>query len=72
MVLEESIHVVFYETNESLQQRESVDNDLGLENSMGRLQIEDENQQVEKDDDPKDERSPLTLPPPTHDLGETS
>ena len=45
MVVEESIHVIFYESNNSLQERESVDDDLGLETSMGRLQIEDRRQQ---------------------------
>ena len=40
MVVEESIHVIFYKSNNSLQERESVDDDLGLETSMGRLQIE--------------------------------
>ena len=30
MVVEESIHVIFYESNNSLQERESVDDDLGL------------------------------------------
>ena len=41
MVVEKSIHVIFYESNNSLQERESVDDDLGLETSMGKLQIED-------------------------------
>ena len=45
MVVEESIHVIFYESNNSLQERENVDDDLGLETSMGRLQIEDRRQQ---------------------------
>ena len=44
MVVEESIHVIFYEYNNSLQKRESVDDDLGLETSIGRLQIEDRRQ----------------------------
>ena len=34
----------FYESNNSLQERESVDDDLGLETSMERLQIEDRRQ----------------------------
>ena len=41
MVVEESIHVIFYESNNSLQERESVDDDLDLETYMERLQIED-------------------------------
>ena len=45
MVVEESIHVIFYESNNSLQERESVDDDLGLETYMGRLKIEDRRQQ---------------------------
>ena len=36
MVVEKSIHLIFYESNNSLQERESVDDDLGLETSMGR------------------------------------
>ena len=31
----------FYESNNSLQERESFDDDLGLETSMGKLQIEE-------------------------------
>ena len=41
MVVEESIHVVFDESNDSPQRRESVDDNVGLDFSMGRLQIED-------------------------------
>ena len=44
MVVEESIHIIFYESNNSLQERESFDDDLGLETSMGKLQIEDSRQ----------------------------
>ena len=55
------IHDIFYE---SLQERESVDDDLGLETSMGRLQIEDRKQQEENGEDPKKEGSPLALPLP--------
>ena len=44
MVVEESIHVIFYKSNNSLHERESVDDDLGLETSMERLQIEDRRQ----------------------------
>ena len=36
MVVEESIHVVFDESNGSLKRRESVDDDVGLDFSMGR------------------------------------
>ena len=41
MVVEESVHVVFDESNESLERRESVNDDVGLDFSMGRLQIDD-------------------------------
>ncbi|RVW59375.1 hypothetical protein CK203_103213 [Vitis vinifera] len=64
MVVEESIHVIFYESNNSLQERESFDDDLGLETSMGKLQIEDRRQQEEVVEDSKKEESPLALPPP--------
>ena len=64
MVVEESIHVIFDESNNSLQERESFDDDLGLETSMGKLQIEDKRQQEESGEDPKKEESPLALPPP--------
>ena len=64
MVVEESIHVIFNESNNSLQERESFDDDLGLETSIGRLQIEDRRQQEVIGKDPKKEESPLTLPPP--------
>ncbi|RVW57822.1 Retrovirus-related Pol polyprotein from transposon RE1 [Vitis vinifera] len=62
MVVEESIHVIFYESNNSLQERESFDDDLGLETSMGKLKIEDRRQQEEIGEDPKKEESPLALP----------
>ena len=42
MVVEEFIHAVFDESNDSLERRENVDDDIGLDFSMGRLQIEDE------------------------------
>ena len=43
MVVEESIHVVIDESNDSLERRESVDDDdVYLDFSMGKLQIEDE------------------------------
>ena len=41
MVVEESIHVIFYESNNFFQEKESFDDDLGLETSMEKLQIED-------------------------------
>ena len=41
MVVEESIHVIFDEFNDSLQRKESVDDNVGLDFSIGRLQIED-------------------------------
>ena len=47
-----------------LSKKESFDDDLGLETSMGRLQIEDIRQQEENGEDPKKEESPLELPPP--------
>ena len=55
MVVDESIHVIFYESNNSLQERESFNDDLGLETFMGRLQIEDKRQQEEIIKDPKKE-----------------
>ena len=42
MVVEEFIHVVFIESNDSLERKENVDDDVGLNFSIGRLQIEDE------------------------------
>ena len=45
MVVEESIHIIFYKSNNSLQEKESVDDDLGLETYMGRFQIEDKRRQ---------------------------
>ncbi|KAL6350623.1 hypothetical protein AAG906_022333 [Vitis piasezkii] len=62
----------FYESNNSLQERESIDDDLGLETYMGRLQIEDGRQQEENGEDPKEEGSPLTLPHPQQVQGESS
>ena len=41
MVVEKSIHVVLDESNDSLERRESVDDDVGLDFFMGRLQIDD-------------------------------
>ena len=48
----------------NLQERERIDDDLGLKTSIGRLQIEDRRQQEENGEDPKKEGSPLALPPP--------
>ena len=64
MVVEESIYVIFDESNNSLQERENVDDDLGLKTYMERLQIEDRRQQEENGVNPKEERSPLALPFP--------
>ena len=72
MVVEESIHVIFDESNNSLQERESFDDDLGLETSMGKLQIEDRRQQEENREDLKKEGSPLALPPPQQVQSESS
>ncbi|KAL6336188.1 hypothetical protein AAG906_011070 [Vitis piasezkii] len=72
MVVEESIHVIFYESNNSLQERGSFDDDLGLETFMGKLKIEDRRQQEEIGEDSKKEESPLALPPPQQVQGESS
>ncbi|KAL6333184.1 hypothetical protein AAG906_028367 [Vitis piasezkii] len=72
MVVEESIHVIFDESNNFLQERESFDDDLGLETSMGKLQIEDRRQQEEVVEDPKKEESPLALPPHQQVQGKSS
>ncbi|RVX04249.1 hypothetical protein CK203_015539 [Vitis vinifera] len=69
MVVEESIHD---ESNNSLQEIESFDDDLGLETSMRKLQIEDRRQQEEVVEDPKKEESPLALPSPQQVQGESS
>ena len=53
----------FYESNNSFQDKESVGDDLGLDTSMGRLQIEERRQQDENGEDPKKEGSLLALPP---------
>ncbi|KAL6325953.1 hypothetical protein AAG906_038444 [Vitis piasezkii] len=45
---------------------------IGLETSMGKLQIEDRRQQEEIIEDPKKEESPLALPPPQQVQGESS
>ena len=74
MVVEESIHVVFDECNDTLQRRESVDDDIGLEFSVGRFQIEDMvPQQEEEIDSKKEKESPLGPPPPPQlEQGESS
>ena len=74
MVVEESIHVVFYESNNSLNGRESVDDDVGIDFSKGRLQIEEGDPEQEKEtNSKKKERSPLALhQPPQLDQGESS
>ena len=64
MVVEESVHVVFDESNESLERRESVNVDVGLDFSMGRLQIDDKVHQQEEEIDSKKEESPFAHPPP--------
>ena len=65
MGVEESIHVVFDESNNSLQRKESVDDDVGLNFSIGRLQIVDRvHQQEEEIDSKKEKESPLAPPPP--------
>ena len=62
----------FYKSNNSFQERESFDDDLGLETSMGRFQIEDKRQQEVIGEDPKKEESPLALPCPQQVQGESS
>ena len=65
MVVEESIHVVFDESYDSLKRRETIDEDVGLDFSMGRLQIEDgAHQQEDESNSKKEEESPLVSPPP--------
>ena len=61
MVVEESVHIVFDESNDSLERGESIDDDVGLDFSMERLQIEDEaHQQEEEIDSKKEKELPLT------------
>ena len=73
MVVEESVHVVFDESNESLERRESVNDDVGLDFSMGRLQIDDKVHQQEEEIDSKKEESPFAHPPPPQlEQGESS
>ena len=73
MVVEESVHIVFNESNESLERRESVNDDVGLDFSMGRLQIDDKVHQQEEEIDSKKEESPFAYPPPPQlEQGESS
>ena len=73
MVVEESVHVVFDESNESLERRESVNDDVGLDFSMGRLQIDDKVHQQEEEIESKKEESPFAHPPPPQlEQGESS
>ena len=72
MVVEESIHVIFYESNNSLQERESFDDALDLETSMGRLKIDDRKQEEENGENPKKEGLSLTLPLPEQVQGKSS
>ena len=73
MVVEESVHVVFDESNESLERRESVNDDVGLDFSMGRLQIDDKVHQQQEEIDSKKEESPFSHPPPPQlEQGESS
>ena len=61
MIVEESVHIVFDESNNSLERGENIDDDVGLDFSMGRLQIEDEaHQQEEEIDSKKEKELPLT------------
>ena len=74
MVVEESIHVVFDESNDSLERRENIDDDASLNFYMGRLQIEDgDHQQEEESNSKKEEESLMALPPPPQlEQGESS
>ena len=65
----------FYESNDSLQGRENVDvDDVGLDFSMGILQIEDMvHQQEEEIDSKKEEKLTSAIPPsPQLEQGESS
>ena len=65
MVVEDSIHLLFHESNDSLEIRENIDDDVGLDLSMRRLQIEDgDHQQEEEIKSKKEGESPMALPPP--------
>ena len=56
--------MLFFMNLTILSKKESFDDDLGLETSMGKLQIKDRRQQEEVVEDPKKEESPLALLPP--------
>ena len=63
MVVEKYIHVIFDESKDYLERRESVDDNVGLGFFMGRLQIEDGvHQQEEEIDSKKKEESPFVKP----------
>ena len=62
----------FYESNNSLQEKESFDDDLGLKTSMRKLQIEDRRPQEEIVKDSQREESPFALPPSQQVHGESS
>ena len=64
--------MLFFMNLTILSKKESFDDDLGLETSMGKLQIEDRRQQEEVVEDPKKEESPLALPSPQQVQGESS
>ena len=51
MVVEKSIHVIFYELNNALQGKTNIDDDLGLEDYMRRLQIEERSKVDPKKED---------------------
>ena len=74
MVVEESIHVVFDESNDSLERNENINDDVGLDLSMGRLKIEDgDHQQEEESKLKKEGESLMALPPPLQlEQGESS
>ena len=73
MVVEESAHVVFDESNESLERRENVNDDVGLDFSMGRFQIDDKVHQQEEEIDSKKEKSHFAhSPPPQLEQGESN
>ena len=55
--------MLFFMNLTILSKKESFDDDLGLETSMRKLQIEDRRQQEENGEDPEKEESPLALPP---------
>ena len=65
LACQKTVHewLVFYEFNGSLERKESVDDDVGLDFSMGRLQIEDGVHQQENEIDSKKEVESLLAPP---------